>query len=75
MLIRVALWSLLLEALMEPRVHGFECKEQAFGKEGICHCERSGRTSYKYDIFCPYVIDSKIHFKYEEDKFIVMTCR
>ena len=75
MLSRVALWSLVLAALMEPGVHGFECKEQASSQEGSCHCELSGQPSYQYDIFCPYVTDSKVHFKFEEDKFIVMTCR
>ena len=75
MLSRVALWSLVLAAMMDPGVHGFECKEQASGQEGSCHCELSGQPSYQYDIFCPGVTDSKIHFKFEEDKFIVMTCR
>lgn len=75
MLSRVALWSLVLAALMEPGVQGFECQEQAQSQEGSCHCELSGQPSYQYDIFCPYVTDSKVHFKFEEDKFIVMTCR
>ena len=76
MLLRVALWCLVLEALMEPGVHGFECsKEQSSSQEGSCHCVLSDVPSYQYDIFCPDIIDSKIHFKFEEDKFIVMTCR
>jgi len=74
MLLVVALWSLVLAGLMEPGVHGFECQEQSSSQEGTCHCELSGQPSYQYDIFCPYVTDSKIHFKFEEDKFIVMTC-
>ena len=74
MLSRVALWSLVLAALMEPGVHGFECK-QASSQEGSCHCELSDQPSYQYDIFCPYVNDSKVHFKLEEETFIVMTCR
>ena len=77
MLLRVTLWSLLLAGLMEPGVHGFECQEQSSGQEGTCHCELSGQPSYQYDIFCPYVTvtNPRVHFKFEEDKFIVMTCR
>ena len=70
----VALWSLVLATLAQHGVQGFECKEQTSSGGGSCHCELSGQPSYQYDIFCPYVTDSKVHFKFEEDKFIVMTC-
>ena len=79
MLLRVALWSLLvLEALIEPGVHGFECKKQASSQEeeGSCRCDFSFLPSYQYDIYCPHVRaqDSKIHIELKENEGIVIKC-
>ena len=75
-MIPAAVWSLPL--LVAVAGAEFQCSEQNLASSSGpssrgCHCELS--ANYKYEMYCPTVTDSKVHFKFEPEKYVVMTCR
>ena len=62
------LWLILILALLA--LSRFQCENNQVGS---CFCHQT--QTVQYEIFCPSLVDSKVHIKFVPNEYFQLTCQ